>query len=152
MGVKITADFTTASITKMFDQQTRLYLDSIVKLYSDAGKAMVKDARDRTKDLGAYDGGSFGNITWELRSSIGCAVYEDGVKKFAYFPALSTGGQGSIEGEDYADELSQGVDGIMLIVVVGKDYAAKVENRGYNVITSTGLIAEDIFDRYLAAA
>lgn len=152
MSLNIKANFTENQIRKEFEKQMRLYVNEIVDIYSRAGKAMAEDARSRTKDLGAHDGGSFGNITWELRSSIGCAVYVDGVKKFSYFPVLSTGAEGSVIGEDYADELSQGMDGIALIVVAGREYAAAVENKGYNVLTSTGQEAEKILQRYIQQA
>jgi hypothetical protein len=110
---------------------------------------MVDDARARTKDAAKS---SFGNITWELRSSIGCVVYSRGVKVFNYFPVLSTGAIGAKDGEKYADGLANelsSVDNIVLVVVAGKDYASAVQAKGYNVISATASIAEDILERFI---
>lgn len=152
MGLKIKGNFTEAQITKVFANATRIYIDRVVKVYSKAGTAMVEDARSRTKDLGAHNGGSFGNITWDLRSSIGCAVFVDGVKKFDYFPILNTGNDGAQRGRDYAEELSTGLSGIVLIVVAGMEYARSVESKGYNVIDATAGIAEGILEQYINQA
>lgn len=151
-GLKIKAKFTMAQIKADVDRAVKLYLNDVVRIYSKAGKAMVEDARKRTKNLGSYDGGSFGNITWNLRSSIGCAVYRDGVKVFTYFPVLNTGAEGAQTGSDYADELAQGRPGIVLVVVAGMHYARAVESKGYNVIDATAGIAEEILEKYILAA
>lgn len=152
MSLTIKADFTIPELSTYVELEVKRYIDSVIEAYIKAGTAMVEDARGRTKDLGASGGGSFGNITWNLRSSTGCAVYNDGVKIFSYFPVLSTGAEGAATGSDYADELSQGIGGIQLIVVAGMDYAAAVESKGYNVITATSIEAEQILERYLNAA
>lgn len=151
-ALKIKADFNMRAISDYMDKEIKRYIDSVKQAYIKAGTAMVEDARSRTKDLGAADGGSFGNITWNLRSSIGCAVYIDGVNVYRYFPVLSTGAEGAQRGSDYADELNEGVEGLQLIVVAGMDYAAAVESKGYNVITATSIAAEGILEGYLNAA
>lgn len=133
-------------------QQTKLYFDYVVEVYSKAGQAMVEDARGRTKDFSAYDGGSFGNITWNLRSSIGCSVFQNGVPVFEYYPVLNTGAKGSQTGKDYARSLVEDNLGIVLVVVAGMDYARAVEDRNFNVITATALEAEAILERYIQNA
>lgn len=155
MKVKITADFSISDISKEIDEAMKLYLNDVVKVFSDAGKAMADDARERTKDVNAPGADSFGNITWELRSSIGCVVYRSGEKVFSYFPILATGAEGAKEGEDYADFIALQLtesDEIVLVVVAGKEYAAAVENKGYNVLSNTATGAEKILDRYIQAA
>lgn len=148
-GVKIKANYTNASITNEVNRAVEHYFKYVVSVYSRAGQAMVEDARSRTKDFGADGNGSFGNITWELRSSIACGVFRDGRQVFYYGPVLSTGGEGVSEAKDYIIQLSEGIDGIQLIVVAGKEYAAAVESKGYNVISATSELAENILSRFI---
>lgn len=152
MGIYIKANYTEAQIRAYTAKQMNLYINKVVDIYSQAGRAMVDDARSRTKELGSYDGGSFGNITWNLRSSIGCGIYVDGSSRFKYAPVLNTGSEGSQNALDYLDSLAEGIEGIQLIVVAGEDYARSVENRGYNVITSTALQAETFLQDYIHRA
>lgn len=152
MALKIKASYNQNQIAKQVEAAVKAYIDNVIAIYSRAGKAMVEDARRRKKDFSAYGNGSFGNITFNLRSSIGCVVYLDGMPKFSYFPVLSTGAEGARRGRAYADEVTMGMDGIVLVVVAGMDYARAVENRGYNVITATSLIAEKIMDKYIKNA
>ena len=148
-GLSIKANYTEASIRNEVSRAVEEYFKYVTSTYSKAGKAMVEDARSRTKDLGALDGGSFGNITWELRSSIACGVYRDGSQVYFYGPVLSTGSDGVSAAKDYLDELAVGIEGIQLIVVAGKDYARAVESKGYNVISSTADGADNILNKYL---
>jgi hypothetical protein len=151
-GLKIKANYTEAGIRAYTNTVLNQYFNHVVRLYSKAGKAMVEDARGRTKDLSAYNGGSFGNITWNLRSSICCAVYRDGVQVYFYGPVLQTGSEGVQKAKDYLDELSQGLDGIVLIVVAGMEYARAVESKGYNVIDATANMAETILEGFINQA
>ena len=150
--VSIKADFKIEQLQEYVNVQMAAYIARVVDVYSKAGISMVEDARGRTKDLGAYGGGSFGNITWNLRSSIGCSVFVDGELKYEYFPVLNTGNEGAQKGKDYARELSFGLDGIVLVVVAGEEYARSVESKGYNVISATEGIAEGILDQYIKNA
>lgn len=147
--LKIKANWSEVDLRKYIDQEIEAYLGSVVETYIKAGKAMVDDARGRTKDASKS---SFGNITWELRNSIGCVVYRGSKKALGYFPVLSTGAQGSKDGEAYADliasEYTNATD-IVLIVVAGKEYAAAVQSKGYNVIEATALGAEKILERFI---
>lgn len=151
-GLKIKADYTAASIDREVKQAIEEHFKYVVDVYSRAGQAMVEDARSRTKDFGSSGNGSFGNITWELRSSICCAVYRDGREVFFYGPVLNTGADGVQAAKDYLQELSEGETGIQLIVVAGKEYAAAVESKGYNVISATSIVAEGILNRFIQGA
>lgn len=148
MGLKITADYSEKQISDYFNRQLELYVQHVIRVYSKAGVAMVEDARERSKE----QGDSFGNITWDLRSSIGCVVYRDGVKVFDYFPVLETGADGSEKGREYADSLAEGTEGIVMIVVAGMHYARAVQDRGYNVITATSFEAEHILQDFINKA
>lgn len=151
-GLKVTANYTAASIDREVKQAIDEYFKYVVDVYSRAGRAMVEDARSRTKDFGSSGNGSFGNITWELRSSICCAVYRDGREVFFYGPVLNTGADGVTAAKDYLQELSTGIAGIQLIVVAGKEYARAVEDKNYNVISSTYQLAGDILESFIQGA
>lgn len=148
MGLTITTDWTIKDVNNYIDEQVKAYIQYVVSVYSNAGRAMVEDARGRSKE----SGDSFGNITWKLRSSIGCVVAVDGKTVFEYFPVLMTGAEGARKGKVYAESLVAGDKGISLVIVAGEDYARSVENKGKNVITATSLIAEQILEQYINQA
>ena len=151
MSLKITAGFTEKQIRDYCNQQLEAYKQYVISVYSKAGQAMVEDARSRSME----SGDSFGNITWNLRSSIGCVVMVGGQTVFSYFPVLMTGAEGSRTGEDYAKFIGGQVtenDEIVLVVVAGMEYARSVEDRNKNVITATSLIAEQILEQYIQQA
>lgn len=157
--LNIKAKFDTRTIRATVNKYVQNYINRVIEVYKTAGVAMVEDARSRTKDLGAYDGGSFGNITWNLRSSIGCSLFRGGDAIFDYYPTLQTGAHGSKKGKDFALEtyrsnvgITYSKDSIVLIVVAGEDYARAVESRGYNVIDATANIAEEILLNYILKA
>lgn len=147
--LKVKANYNTRELEDYSNTVIEEYFKYVISVYSKSGRAMVIDARSRTKDFPGPGAASFGNITWELRSSIACAVYRDGKRVFFYGPALESGSEGVQAAKDYLEELSEGVDGIQLIVVAGKEYARAVESRGYNVISNTALIAEGILEKYI---
>lgn len=147
--LKIKANYSEAALKKEIEAAIEAWLDYVVNVYKNGGQAMVDDARARTKDASKS---SFGNITWELRSSIGCVVYRGSNKVFGYFPILKTGAIGAKEGEKYADEIALqyiNATDIVLVVVAGKDYAAAVQSKGYNVIEATANGAEKILKKFI---
>jgi len=96
------------------------------------GEAAVKDAKDMKKSQGG-----FGDISGNLRSSIGYFVLKDG-------RVLRQGLSGKPEGIDAALKALENVPriaGLQLILVAGMDYAGAVESKGYNVITVQGDLA-----------
>lgn len=148
-GLKIEADFNLNDINSYIDDVVNGYIKYVEQVYIKAGQAMVEDARSRVKGTGS---GSFGNITWNLRSSIGCVVYNGSQKVYSYFPVLSTGQEGSKVGEAYADEIAMMLtenNELTLVVVAGMEYAAAVESKGYNVITATSNIAHKILGQFI---
>ena len=80
--------------------------------------------------------------TNNLRSSIGYVLYKDGQKVSASFEKAGGGedGNGSVgvqKGESYAESVaSQFSSGYVVVLVAGMDYAAYVEAKGFDVITS----------------
>ena len=88
--------------------------------------------------------GSYKDRTSNLRSSIGYGVFKDG-------EAVMTGGfeplNGAEEGAETGRKLLEKIggehpNGYALVVVAGMNYGVYVEARGYNVLTSSELLAE----------
>lgn len=115
--------------------ETEAWFDELVETFRQQGREFTKRARAKTKE----DGG-FGNITWNLRSSIGyCLMYEKKVVE-SYFPKIIGGTEGEEVGRDLAERLANYGDygdGIVLVLVAGEDYASFVAAKGKDVIESS---------------
>lgn len=142
MGIKPT--FTRADIDRDLDAFREKVESDLFKILAYVGEEFVKEARQMTK----ADGG-FGDITGNLRSSIGYFILKDGkiVKE-------NLKGSAGI-GKSAARIALNGVekrDGYQLVGVAGMDYASKVESKGLNVISvqaDTAIInLERILDKY----
>ena len=137
-----TPNFTINDIENDFKQ----FIDGIISDGVEAGcktlKKIVDKARARTKSENG-----FGNITWNLRASIGGVVVSDHQIVFTYFPKISQAPEGNTKGPAYARELASLVDdgGIIIILVAGMDYASFVEAKGYDVITHSSKAFEGEF-------
>lgn len=99
-----------------------------------AGKSFVDKARAKTKE----DGG-FGNITWNLRASIGFVLQYDHEIIFTYFPPLGKGQEGTQKGIAYANQIAAMFDdgGLLLCCVAGMEYAAFLEATDNDVISGS---------------
>lgn len=92
-------------------------------------------------------------IDWtaNLRSSIGYVIARDGeIVKMSDFAPTKNGTEGSNEGRGYAERLvSNYRNGYVLIVVAGMNYAYYVKKKGYDVIDSAELLAEQLVPKML---
>ena len=144
--IKITADFDLSALDRLIDQKVDTWLDSIMEKYRKAGRQFTERARSRTK-AAHY---SFGNITWNLRSSIGYLLVYNGVVKESYFPTLQGAPEGSEAGDTYARQVANKIgqnQGVVLICVAGMEYAYFVKKKGYDVIDGSSVY----FDQELTA-
>lgn len=109
-------------------------------------ETVVNTAKDRNK------ANTFKSQTGNLVSSMGAIIAIDGkVKWRTSFGVEKQGAKGAKEGLSYAKELvRQYPQGIVLIVVAGKNYAKHVSNRGYDVLDSAKLEAEDIIPELIS--
>lgn len=131
----ITADFDMAEVQSYIKGEMEAWFDELVETFREKGREFTTRARAKTKSEGG-----FGNITWNLRSSIGyCLVYEKKVVE-SYFPSI----KGNTTGESKGRELAESVaaagalgDDIFLVLVAGEDYAAFVKAKGFDVIESS---------------
>ena len=112
-----------------------------------------EDFVDRARLLQTYD-----NHTNNLRSSIGYAIYKNGVRINADFRPTGDGNEGSgklgmTKGLALCDELSlKYLKGTVLIGVAGMEYAAYVERRNFDVITGSAPSEAEVrkeFDKIL---
>lgn len=92
--------------------------------------------------------------TGALLSSTGYEVFVDGVAIHSQFDAASGAESNAAEtgiksGQSIAESIGKGTNGIALVVVAGMNYAAYVEAKGYNVLSSAEHLAERELPRML---
>ena len=75
--------------------------------------------------------GLVGNLSGNLRSSIGYVVFKDGKPVNIAFEAVKGGHVGVHEGQRLAQQIGENyTDGYTLVVVAGMNYAVHVESKG----------------------
>lgn len=107
-----------------------------------AGENFVRNARQNA---------TFKDQTGNLRNSIGFVVFKDGRNIAQNFESditadtiLAPAGIGAAVGTVLANRIaSEFGDGLVLVVVAGMEYAAAVESKGFDVLTSSSLLAVD---------
>lgn len=92
--------------------------------------------------------------TGALLSSTGYEVFVDGIAIHSQFDAASGAESNAAEmgiksGQSIAETIGKGTKGIALVVVAGMNYAAYVEAKGYNVLSSAEHLAERELPRML---
>lgn len=121
-------------------------------------EARSKYVRDRFIETGkkfaqnAWANADFLNHTFDLRSSIGFVVVENGRIVHDEFRIISTGSAGSATGLKVAHEAIAELDGddeFALIGVAGMGYAIYVESKGKDVITGSAGLAKSILERVM---
>lgn len=113
------------------------------------GEKCVNHARDLDPTVG------FGDVTGNLRSSIGYVVYRNGTPvkvnfKIKHGPKGS-GSEGYATGQSLAAEIAAKYPkGYVLIVVAGMNYAVYVESKNRDVLTSAEKLAEKELPKMLS--
>lgn len=92
--------------------------------------------------------------TGALTSSTGYQVFVDGVAIHSQFDAASgaeseAAARGMKSGQTIAEKVGKETKGVALVVVAGMNYAAYVEAKGYNVLSSAEHLAERELPRML---
>ena len=111
-----------------FDRIKEQYIKAATQKFIEVGERCITEARDN---------GSYTDRTGHLRSSVGYVVLLDGVVQ-------SQGNINKHNQEQIEKIKAKYPKGLVLIVVAGKNYAAYVEAKGYNVLSSAELMAENI--------
>lgn len=140
----ITPNFTRDDVKKRCDA----FLDAIkkaqVKRLQMLGEMCVKHAREVPPEIGFHD------QTGNLRSSIGYAVFVDGVAVHSAYEQTLNGSTGVKAGQALAEKVGHETSGICLVVTAGMNYAVHVESKGRDVITSAEQLAKRELPNMLA--
>lgn len=136
--IKITPKFTAADIKAIILERKRRIDQAVLSRLQYVGEQFVRNARERA---------NFQDRTGNLRSSIGYVVLKDGLQKSgSNWIQVKAGKEGTKAGQDLIDEIAKKYPtGYVLIGVAGMDYAAAVESKGFDVIsTSAGEAASSL--------
>jgi len=128
----IEADFSEPDLERWINEDVQSWFDELTSQLLATGKILVDKARAKTKSEGG-----FGNITWNLRSSIGLCAVNQGKIIETYFPPIGKGEHGNTVGREMAERLavySEGRDGIQVVFVAGENYAELVQTTERDVI------------------
>ncbi len=135
MAVSIKPRFKTEDIKKAIAIRKQRIEDAIQLRLIKVGEQFVANARNKA---------DFTDRTGNLRSSIGYIVMKNAKIIESNFEQRAGGPEGVEEARKVMEELKQKFpSGFVLIGVAGMDYAAAVESRGFDVITSSAIIAEN---------
>lgn len=124
-------------IGAIIDTQYKKKTEQLLKTFAFVGEQCVVEARES---------GSYMDQTGNLRSSIGYVVFNEGaVYKMSAFEQVKEGKLGAINGKSYATSLaSQFPNSIALVVVAGMNYASYVSAKGYDVLDTAELKADEL--------
>ena len=158
MGMKMTTKM--ADVTKLINRKLDELDDECISNFELVGEAAVAHVRS----LPSLSRADFPNpkkipphqpyfidLYGSLRSSVGYVIAKDGeIVKKGGFHVVKDGKDGAQDGEAYAESLaSRYPHGIVLILVAGMIYAARVQNEyGYDVLTSAELLADKLVKEF----
>ena len=143
MGIK--AKFTQDDVRKRFDAFLNEIEKKQIARLQRLGEMCLVEARTNK---------GYMMQTGALLSSTGYEVFVDGVAIHSQFDAASGAESNAAEtgiksGQNIAETIGKGTKGIALVVVAGMNYAAYVEAKGYNVLSSAEHLAERELPRML---
>lgn len=126
----------TSALEKKLAARIETWINKKIDVLAGAGEILIKEAKES---------GNYQDDTGDLRASIGFLVMYAGEVKKEHF----TAGPAGTEARSKAIAAAQGLKGISLIVIAGKNYAAYVESQGYNVLTSAQQLAATLIPKLL---
>lgn len=143
MGVK--ANFTKADVKKRIDAFLEVVEKRQIEALQSLGEMCLIEARSNK---------GYMMQTGALLSSTGYEVFVDGVAIHSQFDAASgaeseAATRGVKAGQALAEQVGKETKGVALVVVAGMNYAAYVEARGKNVLSSAEHLAERELPRML---
>ena len=143
MGIK--ANFTKDDVRKRFDAFLDMVEQKQIARLQRLGEMCLIEARSNK---------GYMMQTGALLSSTGYEVFVDGVAIHSQFDAASgaeseAASKGVQTGKSIAEKIGKETKGVALVVVAGMNYAAYVEARGKNVLSSAEHLAERELPRML---
>lgn len=143
MGIK--ANFTKNDIKKRLDAFVDMVEQKQIERLQRLGEMCLIEARSNK---------GYMMQTGALLSSTGYEIFVDGVAIHSQFDAASgaeseAAAKGIKSGQTIAEKVGKETKGVALVVVAGMNYAAYVEARGKNVLSSAEHLAERELPRML---
>ena len=134
------------AIMREIEEQAERIREAIINRLSYIGEQCVNAAR-----ITSMKGKDYKDQTGNLRSSTGYVVVVNGeIVAGSSFDVIGNGSAGAQEGYDFAKSLaSHHPSDIALIVVAGKNYADYVAARGYDVLDTAELRAEELVNQFI---
>lgn len=139
----------TKALTNFLDRAARKIQENILKALSKLGDEAVVRIRNRSAKESWID------HTGNLRSSIGFAVYEQGIKYMeSAFAQVLSGSEGSARGKKVINDLAKEYSKVYaLVVIAGMEYAGEVEAlESKDVLASTKIWATSIVEQRIKTA
>lgn len=135
MGIVMTTNM--GDLDDYLQEQINRRIKAIIATLARIGTECQNEAKDNK---------GYKDVTGNLKSSVGYVILNDGVVVSGdNFTQDGNGSAGIAEGKSALNsEISKHPTGIVLIVVAGMNYAAAVEARNLNVLTSAELLAEKL--------
>lgn len=140
MRIKITPKFTEAQLRADIKKRVKAIHQGFLEELEMIGEEFVKNAREN---------GNYKDQTGNLRNSIGYVLFENGkpIRENIQQTVPSKGGDKNAAtiARMMARKVAQkhGTRGLLLVCIAGMDYAAAVESRGFDVISSSTIIAKN---------
>lgn len=151
MGIR--PRFTNSDIRNILTERVERITTAVLNRLKYVGETFVKNARRNA---------TFTDRTGNLRNSIGYLILQNGTVIYENFKKSATvyktiksgknkgqqrrtlgGKEGVSVGKDIAHQVAATHPrGLVLVVVAGMEYAAAVEAKGYDVLTSSSIIAK----------
>lgn len=147
MALKIVPKFTKEQLPKLVGEKLQRFNDAVLLRFIRVGEQFINNSRNNH---------TYKDRTGNLTSSIGYIILKDGeqlTENFLEKPGPELKDEklvGAENAKKVAQELArQFPKGFVLICVAGMDYAAAVESKGYDVITSSAITAKDDLPKQL---
>ena len=139
-AMAIKANFTKEDVKKRFDAFLDMVEQKQIARLQRLGEMCLTEARN--------------NKGYMMQTSTGYQVFVDGVAIHSQFDAASgaeseAAARGMKSGQTIAEKVGKETKGVALVVVAGMNYAAYVEAKGYNVLSSAEHLAERELPRML---
>ena len=143
MGIK--PQFTQEQLKRRFDAFVEMVRKKQIERMQWLGEMCLIEARNNK---------GYMMQTGALLSSTGYTIFVDGVALHSQFDAASgaesNAAQNGIKaGQALAEKVGKNTKGVALVVVAGMNYAAYVEAKGYNVLSSAEHLAQRELPRML---
>lgn len=146
--IGITADFSDDDLEKVIQEDLEAWFMNLSRSMMDTGKLLIDKAISKV----SYDsyGKVFGNITFNLRSSMGCGLVLHGKVIETYFP-FGKNDEGKRHGLQLLKKVaSETEEDFFLVVVAGEVYSNYVQDNGYDVDNMSLALFGDEFLRKIS--